>query len=102
MGVGCWVMLPTMVVVVLTIVPIIVFSRFETFLPDGLDTIAEVIEDLATLDATTGRQEAADNAGDVTADVESLRVIHTDAFHAEAEASDAGKHHGVAFAEFLF
>ena len=30
-------------------------SRFETCLPDGLDTLAEVIEDMAPLDTASGR-----------------------------------------------
>ena len=62
-------------------------------LPDGLYAIAEVVEDVAALNAAAGREEATDNAGDVTADVEHFRIVHADAFHAEAEAANAWKHH---------
>lgn len=63
----------------------------ESFLPDGLDAFAEVVEDMAALDAAACRQEAADEAGDVLADVEVLRIIHTNALHAQAETADAGQ-----------
>jgi hypothetical protein len=52
--------------------------RFGTFVPDGLDTVAEVVENVATLDATAGGQEAADDARDVAADVKGLGVVDTD------------------------
>ena len=38
-------------------------SWFEAVLPDGLDAIAEVVKDTATLDAATGGQETTDDAG---------------------------------------
>jgi len=56
--------------------------RLKACLPDGFDTFAEVVEDMTALDAATSREETTDNAGDVTADVECLRIIHTDAFYA--------------------
>ena len=65
-----------------------ILSWFEASLPDGLDTLAEVVEDVAVLgpftdvDAATCWKETTDDAGDVTADVECLRIIHTDAFYA--------------------
>ena len=49
--------------------------RFETCLPDGLDTIAEVVEDVTALNATACGEETADITSDVTTDVECLRVI---------------------------
>ena len=76
--------------------------RFEAFLPDGLDTVAEVIEDVATLDTTTGRQETTDNAGDVLSDVECLGIIHTDALHTETETADARKHHRLSLTKPVF
>ena len=42
---------------------------------------------MATLDAATGRQETADDAGDVTADVERLRIINPDTFYTKTETS---------------
>ena len=70
-------------------------------LPDGLDAFAEVVEDVAALDAAAGREKTADDAGDVASDVEVLRVFDTDALHTEAEAANAGKDDGLAFTEFL-
>ena len=61
--------------------------RFKTRLPDGFDTFAEVVEDMATLDATTGREETTDDAGDMTTDVESLGIIYTNALHTKTETS---------------
>ena len=74
----------------------------ETFLPDGLDTIAEVVEDMAALDTTASREEAANDSGDVLSDVERLGIIHTDALHTEIETSDARKYHRLTFPQFLF
>ena len=42
---------------------------------------------MATLDATTGREETTDDAGDMTTDVECLRIIHTDTLHTKTETS---------------
>jgi hypothetical protein len=56
--------------------------RLKACLPDGFDTFAEVVEDMTALDAATSREETTDDACDVTADVECLRIIHTDAFYA--------------------
>jgi hypothetical protein len=61
--------------------------RLKARLPDGFDTFAEVVEDMATLDATTGREETTDDAGDMTTDVESLGIIHTNALHTKTETS---------------
>ena len=77
-------------------------SAFGVFLPDGLDSVAEVVEDMPALDAAPCGQKAADDAGDVTADVECLRVVDTYAFHAQAETAYAGQDHGLALAEPLF
>lgn len=52
-------------------------SRFGPLVPNRLDTFAEVVKNVASLDAATGGQEAADDAGDVTADIEGFRVVHT-------------------------
>lgn len=67
--------------------------RLEALLPDGLYTVAEVVEDVAALDAAACREKAADDAGDVLADVEVLWVIDTNTLHAEAEPSDAVEDH---------
>jgi hypothetical protein len=61
-------------------------------MPDGLDALAEVIEDMAALDATASREETADNAGDVLADVECLGIIHTNTLYAKTETADAWEH----------
>lgn len=72
-----------------------VHLRLGTFMPDGLHTVAEVVDDMAVLgavacvDAMAGRQEAADDTGDVTADVELLRIVYADTLYAEAETADA-------------
>lgn len=76
--------------------------RFETVLPDGLDTLADVVENVAALNATAGGEETADDPGNVLADVELLRIIYTDALHAEAETSDARKDHRLTLPQFLF
>ena len=57
---------------------------------------------MSALNATACGEEAADDAGDVTADVEFLRVIDTNTLYAQAETPDAVKHHGLAFGKFLF
>ncbi len=57
---------------------------------------------MATLDAATGREETTDDTGDVTADVEGLRVVHTDALYPETEAADAWKDDRLALWEPLF
>ena len=41
--------------------------RLKARLPDGFDTFAEVVEDMATLDAATSREETTDDTGDTTA-----------------------------------
>lgn len=72
-----------------------VHLRLEALVPDGLHTVAEVVDDMAVLgaaasvDTMAGRQEAADDTGDVTADVELLRIVHADTFYTEAETADA-------------
>ena len=63
--------------------------RFKARLPYGLDTLAEVVEDMATLDAATGWEETADDAGDVASDVEFLRIIHPDTLYPKAETADS-------------
>ena len=62
-------------------------------MPDGLHPVAEVVEDPASSDTAAGREEAADDAGDVSADVELLRFIDTYTFHAKAEPADAPSSH---------
>ena len=74
---------------------------FGTVVPDGLHAVAEVIENVAVLDAAAGREEATDNAGDVAADVERLWIIHADALHAEAEAADARQDDSLAVTQFF-
>ena len=73
--------------------------RLEAFLPDGLDVLAEVIDDVAAYGATAGGEEAADDASDVAADVELLRIIDALAFHTQTETADAWQHHRVAVAQ---
>lgn len=69
--------------------------------PHGFHAFAEVVKDVAALDAATGGQEAADDAGDVAADVESLGVVDANALDTQAESADAGQYHGLTFAQFL-
>ena len=76
--------------------------RFEAFLPDGLDTLAEVIKDMPACDATAGREETTDDAGDVAPDIKVLRVVNTDAFHTKAETSDAWKDNRLSFRQPMF
>lgn len=63
--------------------------RLKPRLPYGFDTLAEIIEDMASLNTATGREETADDACDVAADVECLRVIHPDALYTKTETADA-------------
>ena len=72
-------------------------SRLKACLPDGLDALTEVVEDMAPLDTATGREETAYDACDVTTDVERLRIIDTDALYPKAETSDAWKNNGLTF-----
>ena len=69
--------------------------RFETCLPDGLDTIAEVVEDVTALNATACGEETADITSDVTTDVECLRVIDTDTLYPKTETADTGEDNGL-------
>ena len=70
-------------------------------MPDGLDTFAEVVENMAALDATASGEEAADDAGNMAANIEILGIIDTDALHTQAEATNARQHNGLAVAQFL-
>ncbi len=70
-------------------------------MPDGLDAITEVIEDMAALDATASREETADNAGDVLADVECLGIIHTDALYTQTETADTREHDSLTIGQLL-
>lgn len=74
----------------------------EPLLPDGLDSIAEVVENMAALDTTASGEETANDAGDVLSDVEGFRIIHTDTLHTETETTDAGKYHRLTFPQSLF
>ena len=65
--------------------------RLEAFLPDGLDTLAEIVEDMAVLHAATSGEEAADDAGDVTSKIEFLRVLNTNTLHTKTETANTGK-----------
>ena len=60
-------------------------------MPDGFDAIAEVVENVATLGAAAGGKETANDAGDMTTDVEGLGIVNTDALHTQAETADAGE-----------
>ena len=71
--------------------------RFEAFLPDGFDTVAEVVENVAALNTASSRKESADNSGDVTADVELLWVFDTNAFHTETKTTNTWKDNGLTF-----
>ena len=53
-------------------------------MPNRLDTLTEVVENVASLDAATSGQEATDDAGDMTADDEGFRVVLTDAIYTQA------------------
>ena len=75
---------------------------FEALLPDDLDALAEVIEDMSARDAATCGEKAADDTRDVASDVKVLRVIDTDTLHAEAETADAWKDDRLAFRQTVF
>ena len=77
-------------------------SRLETFLPDGFDAVAEIVEDMATLDATACREEATDNTSDVAGDVEILGIVDANALHSKAETAYAWKNDGLSFGQTLF
>jgi hypothetical protein len=70
-------------------------------MPDSLDTLTEVVENVATLDATASGEETADDTGDVLSDVEVLGIVHTDALHTETETADAREHHRLTLPQFL-
>lgn len=74
--------------------------RLAPVLPDGVDAVADVVEDVVAGGAVAGGQEAADDALDVAAQAELLRVVHALALHAEAEAAYLGQDDGVAVGEF--
>lgn len=80
---------------------LLILSRPEAFLPHGLDAVADIIKDMAALDATPGREETTDDAGDVAADVKLLRVVDAHALHTETEAADAGKYDRMTFRQPL-
>ena len=63
----------------------------EAFLPDGLDAVAEIVEDTPARDAAPCRQETTDDTGDVTRNVKVLGIIDTDTLYAKAEAADTRK-----------
>ena len=65
--------------------------RLEAFLPDGLDALAEIIEDTAVLHAAAGREEAADDTSDMTSKVEILRVFNTNTLHTKTETANTRK-----------
>lgn len=71
--------------------------RLEACLPYGLYALAEIVEDVAALNTATGWQETTNDAGDVAADIEFLRVIHTDAFYTQAEATYARQNNRFSF-----
>ena len=66
-------------------------------MPDCFDAIAEVVENVAALDATAGGKEAADDASDMTADVEGLGIVDTDALHTQTETADAREDNCMSF-----
>ena len=74
-------------------------SWFETTLPDGLHTIAEVVEEAVVGLASTGWEEFADDAGDVVAQAECFRIVYALALHAQAEPADARNDYRVAIGE---
>ena len=77
-------------------------SRLEAFLPDSFDTVAEVVEDMASLDATASGEEAANDTSDVAGDVEILGIVDTNALHPKAETAYAWKNDGLSFGQTLF
>lgn len=70
-------------------------------MPDGLDAFAEVVEDVAALDAAAGWEETADNAGDVATDVERLGIIDSDTLYTETEATNAWKNDSLSILSIL-
>ena len=76
--------------------------RLKACLPYGFYSFAEVVEDMTALNAATSREETTDNAGDVTADVECLRIVHTDALYPKTETTDTWKYDCVTIRKLLF
>ena len=70
-------------------------------MPDDLHTLAEIIEDVAALNTTASGKETADDAGDVTTDIEVLWVVDTDTLYTQAESSDARKDDRLSLTQFL-
>ena len=71
-------------------------------MPDGFDTIAEVVEDVAALDAAAGWQETTDEAGDMAAEIEFFRIVDADTLHMKTETTDARQDNRLAIGEFIF
>lgn len=69
-------------------------------LPDGIDAIAEIIDDVVTAITVTGWEKAADDASDVATTAELLRLIYPLTLHTKAEATDFRNHNGIALGEF--
>ena len=57
---------------------------------------------MAILNATACGEEPTNETGDVTTDIEVLRIIYTDTLHTETETANTGKYHRMAVPEFLF
>ena len=73
----------------------------EAFVPDGLETLAGVVDDVAGGGTVAGGEEAADETGEVTADVEVLGVVDTFTFYADAEPAYAVDDDGLTQCEAL-
>ena len=74
---------------------------FEAFLPDGFDTVAEIVENAATLNATTGGEETTDDTSDVATDVELLRILYSYTLYTKTETANARKNYCLAFGQTL-
>ena len=75
--------------------------RFETFLPDGFHTIAEIIENATTLNATTGGEETTDDTGNMSSDIELLRILYSYTFYTKAETANARKNYRLPIGQTL-
>ena len=73
------------------------FLRLEAFLPDGFDTVAEIVEDTTALSATACREKTADDASNMATDIEVLWVVDTNTLYTKTETADSWKDNGLSF-----
>ena len=82
--------------------------RLKASLPDGLDTLAEVVEDVAVLgpftdiDAATCWEETTDDSLDMSSYIELFGFFYTNALNTQAKATDAFDDHRLTIGQTVF